>query len=66
MGNTCFANSVLQSLAHTQILREYCSQARHSKNCFSDLSKLELVVNAQGLTNDLLSKSKVESPAVIT
>lgn len=25
MGNTCFANSVLQCLCHIQILMEYCS-----------------------------------------
>jgi hypothetical protein len=68
MGNTCFANSVLQCLAHTLILREYCSQGRHSKNCFSDISKLELVVNAAGHTDLLASVTKhprPDSPLVI-
>ena len=39
MGNTCFANSVLQCLAHTAVFREYCRLGRHSRGCFSDISK---------------------------
>ena len=34
-GNTCFANSVLQCLAHTRVFREYCRLGKHSKGCFS-------------------------------
>jgi len=33
MGNTCFANSVLQCLVHTPALREYCRLGRHSDGC---------------------------------
>lgn len=33
MGNTCFANSVLQCLVHTPALREYCRLGRHSEGC---------------------------------
>jgi ubiquitin C-terminal hydrolase len=33
MGNTCFANSVLQCLVHTPALREYCLLGRHSEGC---------------------------------
>jgi len=64
MNNTCFANSVLQCLAHTPILREYCKQARHSKNCFSDFAKLNLVENASegyqfGVGGDLPNKGNM-------
>ena len=43
MGNTCFANSVLQCLVHTRVFREYCRLGKHSKNCFSDISKYKFV-----------------------
>lgn len=43
MGNTCFANSVIQCLVHTPVLRQYCKLGRHSKNCFSDISRLKFV-----------------------
>ena len=43
MGNTCFANSVLQCLVHTRVFREYCRLSKHSKGCFSDISKLQMV-----------------------
>lgn len=43
MGNTCFANSVLQCLVHTRVFREYCRLSKHSKNCFSDISKEKFV-----------------------
>ena len=43
MGNTCFANSVLQCLVHTRVFREYCRLGKHSKNCFSDCSKHNFV-----------------------
>lgn len=33
MGNTCFANSVLQCLVHAPALREYCRLGRHSEGC---------------------------------
>ena len=33
MGNTCFANSVLQCLGHTPFLLEYCLYGRHSSKC---------------------------------
>jgi ubiquitin C-terminal hydrolase len=64
MNNTCFANSVLQCLAHTPILREYCKQARHSKNCFSDFAKLKLVEDASegyqvGVGGDLPNKGNM-------
>lgn len=39
MGNTCFANSVLQCLGHTPYLVEYCMLQRHSRNC--QFNKLE-------------------------
>ena len=49
MGNTCFANSVLQCLVHIPALREYCRLGRHSEGCTirahaSDLTKLSLVM----------------------
>ena len=43
MGNTCFANSVLQCLVHTRVFREYCRLSKHSRNCFSDIAKLKYV-----------------------
>ena len=43
MGNTCFANSVLQCLVHTRVFREYCRLGKHSKNCFSDIAKYKFV-----------------------
>lgn len=43
MGNTCFANSVLQCLAHTRVFREYCRLGKHSKNCNSDIAKYKFV-----------------------
>lgn len=33
LGNTCFANSVLQCLVHTPALLEYCRLGRHSEGC---------------------------------
>ena len=47
MGNTCFANSVLQCLVHTRVFREYCRLGKHSKNCFSDISKYKFVESVE-------------------
>ena len=45
IGNTCFANSVLQCLGHTPFLVEYCMSGNHSKRCASKkLSELNDVV----------------------
>ena len=33
LGNTCFANSVVQCLVHTPALLEYCKLGRHSEGC---------------------------------
>ena len=45
MGNTCFANSVLQCLGHTPFLVEYCMMGCHSKGCPSKaLAELDGVV----------------------
>ena len=49
MGNTCFANSVLQCLAHTRVFREYCRLGKHSKNCFSDIAKYKYVQTVEEL-----------------
>lgn len=38
LGNTCFANSVLQCLAHTNYIFAYCAQSFHSKHCHSRIS----------------------------
>ena len=35
LGNTCFANSVLQCLLHTKYIQAYCGQGFHSKHCNS-------------------------------
>jgi hypothetical protein len=43
MGNTCFANSVLQCLAHTSVFREYCKLGRHSKGCFSNIARYKFL-----------------------
>jgi ubiquitin C-terminal hydrolase len=37
LGNTCFANSVLQCLVHTKYIYAYCAQSFHSKNCTSNI-----------------------------
>jgi ubiquitin C-terminal hydrolase len=52
MGNTCFANSVLQCLVHIPALREYCRLGRHSEGCTiklqaSDLNKIQLILPMQ-------------------
>lgn len=38
LGNTCFANSVLQCLVHTNYIFAYCAQSFHSKHCNSRIS----------------------------
>ena len=54
MGNTCFANSVIQSLVHTRVFREYCRLGKHSKNCFSDIAKYKFI--------ETVSEFPVEKP----
>ncbi len=33
LGNTCFANSLIQCLVHIPALLEYCRLSRHSEGC---------------------------------
>lgn len=40
LGNTCFANSVLQCLLHTKYIQAYCSQSFHSKYCMSKIKQV--------------------------
>lgn len=56
MGNTCFANSVLQCLVHTRIFREYCRLGKHSKNCFSDVAKYKFVESVDEFPVEKLEK----------
>ena len=45
MGNTCFANSVLQCLGHSPFLVEYCMLGSHSKGCPSkSVAELDEIV----------------------
>ena len=56
MGNTCFANSVLQCLVHTRVFREHCRLGKHSKNCFSDISKYNFVESIDEFPGDKLQR----------
>ena len=56
MGNTCFANSVLQCLVHTRVFREYCRLGKHSKNCFSDIARYRYVESAEKVPFEKLDK----------
>lgn len=40
LGNTCFANSVLQCLIHTKYIQAYCANSYHSKYCRSKIKKV--------------------------
>ena len=40
LGNTCFANSVLQCLAHTKYVQGYCAQSFHSRCCNSPIKSV--------------------------
>jgi len=56
MGNTCFANSVLQCLSHTRVFREYCRLGKHSKNCFSDIAKYKFVQSVDSFPVEKLER----------
>ena len=56
MGNTCFANSVLQCLVHTRVFREYCRLGKHSKNCFSNISYHKYVEGVEKFPFEKLEK----------
>lgn len=40
LGNTCFANSVLQCLIHTKYIQAYCANSYHSKYCRSKIKQV--------------------------
>lgn len=57
MGNTCFANSVIQCLTHTPHLQLYLENAKHSKSGFCQ----SLIKSADGGS----SQNALNPPSVI-
>ena len=59
MGNTCFANSVIQCLAHTAVFREYCKLGRHSRGCFSDIAQYKFIESEEVFPSDKIINSDI-------